>query len=102
MCTVYFFRKSTKIYIVLKFIDIETEKTVGKNQIGELRVKGKALMSGYFNNPETKDAFDENGFLITGDIGYYDEDYCLYIVDRIKDLIKYQSWHVRRDSFIYL
>lgn len=52
-------------------------------------------MNGYYNKPEeTKKAWDEDGFLHTGDIAYYDEDYCFYVVDRIKDLMKYQSWHV--------
>lgn len=52
-------------------------------------------MNGYYNKPEeTQRAWDSEGFLHTGDIGYYDEDYCFYVVDRIKDLLKYQSWHV--------
>lgn len=46
-------------------------------------------MQGYLNNEEaTKDTLDENGWLKTGDIGYYDADYYFYIVDRTKELIK--------------
>lgn len=52
-------------------------------------------MNGYHNKPEeSKSAWDENGFLRTGDVVYYDENYCFFVVDRIKDLLKYQSWHV--------
>lgn len=52
-------------------------------------------MTGYHNEPqETKNAWDDEGFLRTGDIVYYDKDLCFYIVDRAKDVIKYQSWHV--------
>lgn len=46
-------------------------------------------MQGYLNNEEaTKATIDENGWLKTGDIGYYDEDFYFYIVDRTKELIK--------------
>lgn len=52
-------------------------------------------MAGYVNNPkEAAERWDKDGFLHTGDVGYYDEDHCFYIVDRIKDVMKYQSWHV--------
>lgn len=52
-------------------------------------------MKGYYNNLQsTIDAFDEEGFLKTGDIGYYDEDNLFYVIDRIKEMFKFQSWHV--------
>lgn len=50
-------------------------------------------MSGYYNM-DSSDAFDEKGFVKTGDIGYYDEDHCFFIVDRIKEMLKFRSWHV--------
>lgn len=80
---------------MFKVVDPDTEKLLGPNERGELRIKGKSVMSGYHNKPEeSKKAFDSEGYLYTGDIAYYDEDYSFYIVDRIKDLLKYQSWHV--------
>lgn len=50
-------------------------------------------MNGYYKR-ESSDAYDEDGWLKTGDIVYYDEDHCFYIIDRIKELLKYKSWHV--------
>lgn len=52
-------------------------------------------IQGYYNNLEqTKEALDEEGWLHTGDIGYFDEKENLYIVDRKKDILKYQGYHV--------
>lgn len=52
-------------------------------------------MMGYYNNPQaTKDSFTPNGWLKTGDLGYYDEDEYIYIVDRLKELIKYKGFQV--------
>ncbi len=55
---------------------------------GEICVRGRNIMQGYLNNPEgTRAAFWENGWFRSGDIGRFDPDGYLYIVDRLKDMI---------------
>ena len=52
-------------------------------------------MAGYLNNPEaTSITIDHDGWLHTGDIGHYDADRHFYIVDRLKELIKYKGFQV--------
>lgn len=59
-----------------------------KGQEGEICVRGRVVMKGYLNNPEnTRTAFWDKGWYRSGDIGRFDEDDYLYIVDRLKDLI---------------
>ncbi len=56
---------------------------------GEILIRGKNVMKGYFDNPEeTAKAIDADGFYHTGDVGYVDQHGHFYITDRIKDLFK--------------
>ncbi|CAH2100711.1 unnamed protein product [Euphydryas editha] len=75
---------------VVKILDLNSRNPVGANQRGEICFKSPSLTKGYIGGPV--DCFDEDGFFKTGDIGYYDEDKYLYVVDRIKDVIKYDSF----------
>jgi 4-coumarate--CoA ligase len=50
-------------------------------------------MVGY-HNLDSSECFDRDGFLKSGDLGYYDEDKCLYVVGRVKEMFKYLSWHI--------
>lgn len=56
-------------------------------------MKSRIMLNGYYNR-DPSESFDSDGWLKTGDIVYFDEDLCFYVVDRIKELLKYKSWHV--------
>ena len=78
-----------------KIIDTETGAELGCNEKGEVLVKGPHVMVGYLNNDEaTHGCIDEDGWFHTGDVGYADEDGFFYIVDRVKELIKYKGYQV--------
>ena len=78
-----------------RIIDTETGAELGPNERGEVLVKGPHVMVGYLNNDEATSAcIDAEGWLHTGDIGYADEDGFFYIVDRVKELIKYKGYQV--------
>ncbi len=76
-------------------VDIATGQPVGANHNGEVWMRGPQVMQGYLNNPEaTANTLDDEGWLHTGDIGYMDDDGDFYIVDRLKELIKYKGFQV--------
>lgn len=78
-----------------KIIDTETGAELGINERGEVLIKGQHVMVGYLNNDEaTKHCIDEDGWFHSGDIGYADEDGYFFIVDRVKELIKYKGYQV--------
>jgi acyl-CoA synthetase (AMP-forming)/AMP-acid ligase II len=68
---------------------------LGVGEDGEVCVRGPQVMPGYLNNPSaTAATIDDDGWLHTGDVGHIDEDGHLYIVDRLKELIKYKGFQV--------
>ncbi|KAK5648574.1 hypothetical protein RI129_003466 [Pyrocoelia pectoralis] len=78
-----------------KIVDVDTGKSLGPMQSGELWCRGGVVMKGYLNNPEaTIDAVDEEGWLHTGDIAYYDNNFVFYIVDRLKEIMKCKGFQV--------
>lgn len=78
-----------------RIIDVETGEPVGYGQEGEICMRGPQMMKGYLNRPEaTAATIDSDGWLHTGDIGYCDEDGHFFIVDRLKELIKYKGMQV--------
>nr|XP_022910027.1 4-coumarate--CoA ligase 1-like [Onthophagus taurus] len=79
--------------ITYKIVDINTGETLGPNKPGHLLVKTKFEMNGYFKT-DSSHIYDENGWLKTGDVLYYDDDYFFYFVDRIKEMIRYKSWAI--------
>ncbi|XP_013395851.1 4-coumarate--CoA ligase 2 isoform X1 [Lingula anatina] len=78
-----------------KVVDPSTGKELGPNQDGELWFRGPQISKGYLNNPaDSATTLDKEGWIHTGDIGYYDEDQYLYIKDRIKEMIKFKGFQV--------
>ncbi|KAM3960485.1 luciferin 4-monooxygenase [Aphomia sociella] len=79
----------------IKVLDIENGQTLGPGKEGELWIKSPLSMKGYMGDKAAGDVlFDSEGFVRTGDIGYYDKDGFFYIVDRLKELIKYKGFQV--------
>jgi len=78
-----------------KIVDVATEKELGRNEDGELWMRGPQVMKGYLNNPQaTQNSIDADGFFHSGDIGHIDERDQFFIVDRLKELIKYKGFQV--------
>lgn len=78
-----------------KLVDPSTGEELGPNQEGEVWVRGPQVMKGYLNNTEaTARTIDSDQWLHTGDIGYADSDGHFFIVDRVKELIKYKGFQV--------
>ena len=76
-------------------VDPETGDPVGVGEEGELWVKGPQIMQGYLNNAKaTAETITEDGWLRTGDIARVDADGYMFIVDRLKELIKYKGFQV--------
>ena len=76
-------------------VDVATMEPLGRNENGEIWMRGPQIMKGYLNNPDaTAATVDEDGWLQSGDIGYIDDEGFFYIVDRLKELIKYKGFQV--------
>jgi acyl-CoA synthetase (AMP-forming)/AMP-acid ligase II len=78
-----------------RVVDLATSTNLGPGEQGEIWVRGPSVMKGYWNNPAASaDCLVEDGWLRTGDLGYFDEDGCVFLVDRLKELIKYKALQV--------
>jgi len=78
-----------------KIIDVVTGAELPAGERGEICVRGPNVMRGYWNDPEaTARTIDAEGWLHTGDVGYADADGYFYVVDRVKELIKYKGMQV--------
>lgn len=79
----------------VKVVDCDDGSLLGPGQQGELYIRGPQVMKGYLNNPEaTAETIDADGWLRTGDLAYFDEQGRFYVVDRVKELIKYNAYQV--------
>ncbi|XP_022936511.1 4-coumarate--CoA ligase-like 5 [Cucurbita moschata] len=78
-----------------KIVDPDTGEALPVNRTGELWLRGPTIMKGYFGNVEaTTSTLDSEGWLRTGDLCYVDEDGFIFVVDRLKELIKYKGYQV--------
>ncbi|MCS6918959.1 MAG: 4-coumarate--CoA ligase family protein [Fimbriimonadales bacterium] len=76
-------------------VSLETGNPLGVREEGEIWIRGPQVMKGYLNNPEaTAQTLTPDGWLRTGDVGYVDEDGYFYIVDRVKEMIKYKGLQI--------
>lgn len=79
----------------VKFVDPDTGSSLPKNAPGEICVRSQCVMKGYYKNEyETAMTIDKDGWLHTGDVGYIDDDGDVFLVDRIKEIIKYKGYQV--------
>ncbi|MEM8861542.1 MAG: AMP-binding protein [Chloroflexota bacterium] len=79
----------------VKVADLETHDDLNVGERGEIWMRGANIMKGYLNRPDaTANTITEDGWLRSGDIGYMDEDGFMFIVDRLKELIKYKGFQV--------
>jgi acyl-CoA synthetase (AMP-forming)/AMP-acid ligase II len=76
-------------------VDPPTGAMLPAGEDGELWVRGPQLMAGYRDNPEaTAATIDDDGWLHTGDLGHIDADGSIFLVDRLKELIKVRGFQV--------
>jgi len=80
----------------VKIVDADDPgRELGPGEDGEIALRGPAVASGYWGMPaETAAVFLPDGWFLTGDVGYLDEDGMLYITDRKKDMIVMSGWKV--------
>ena len=78
-----------------RLVDVATGQDVGPGEEGEIWIRGPQRMKGYFGRQEETDTLiDADDWLHTGDIGIVDDDGWWFVVDRVKELIKYKGYQV--------
>eukprot|EP00249_Psilotum_nudum_P012013 c23531_g1_i1 orf=443-2071(-) len=78
-----------------KVVDTETGKCLPPNNIGELLLRGPFVMQGYLNNARaTAETIDNGHWIHTGDLVYFDDSGSMFVVDRLKELIKHKGFQV--------
>jgi acyl-CoA synthetase (AMP-forming)/AMP-acid ligase II len=77
-----------------RIVDPETGTELRTRQVGELWIRGPQVMKGYYNNPDATAQTVVNGWLRTGDLAWKDEEGYVFIVDRLKEVIKCKGLQV--------
>ena len=78
-----------------RIVELGTDEDVAPGEAGELWIRGPQVMKGYLNQPEaTAHTINAEGWLRTGDVGRVDENGAFWIVDRVKELIKYKGYQI--------
>ncbi len=78
----------TPIFTDVRLVSPDGREVTRPGEKGEIVARGPNIMKGYWNNPDaTAAAIDAEGWLHTGDVGTFDEDGFLFIVDRVKDMV---------------
>jgi long-subunit acyl-CoA synthetase (AMP-forming) len=73
----------------------DTGDALGYGEEGEIWIRGPQVMKGYLGNPEATEAsIDDDGWFRSGDVGRVDEEGYFFIVDRLKELIKYKGLQI--------
>jgi 4-coumarate--CoA ligase len=79
----------------MRIVHPASGEDLGTDEDGEIWIRGPQVMKGYLNNERaTAETLDEDGWLRTGDIGHIDGEGHVYVVDRLKELIKYKGFQV--------
>jgi long-chain acyl-CoA synthetase len=79
----------------IKIVDLETgEEEMPVGEAGEVCIRGPQVMKGYWKDPEETGRVLRDGWLYSGDIGKFDEDGYMYIVDRKKEMLIYKGYNV--------
>ena len=78
-----------------RVIDVANGRELGPSETGEIWLRGPVTMKGYWNQPSaTEESFPGDGWMRTGDIGHFDADGYVFLVDRLKEFIKYNALQV--------
>ncbi|XP_046606172.1 luciferin 4-monooxygenase-like isoform X1 [Neodiprion virginianus] len=79
----------------VKVIDPDSGRILGTGEKGELLLRTAFMINSYYKNPEaTAKIIDKEGWIHSGDLGYYDENGNIFVIDRMKELIKYHDHHI--------